>query len=170
MQADKQDIQPETTAAQRKAVLELVFISLLGLVVIGGFIAALTYDFVSARAPLFIMVPLLFLIGLQINRARQQTGARQLLKSFSIVFKGQDKNFNSVLGFTLAMASLLLLIYVAGHYVGVSVFMLVLLRKISNESWKLSLLITTGVTLFIYVLFEHGFSIELYRGLVARFL
>jgi hypothetical protein len=68
------------------------------------------------------------------------------------------------------MILLLLLIYAAGHYVGISVFMLFLLRRLSKESWLLSLAITIGITVIIYLLFEHGFNIELYRGYFFRFL
>ncbi|MFQ5981747.1 MAG: hypothetical protein ACE5KS_00080 [Woeseiaceae bacterium] len=51
-----------------KAALELMFISIIGLLVVGAFVAALNYDFVSARAPLVIMVPLLILIGMQLHK------------------------------------------------------------------------------------------------------
>ena len=50
----------------RKAALELCFVSFIGIVVSAGFVVALNYDIVSARAPLFIMVPLLFLIAAQL--------------------------------------------------------------------------------------------------------
>ena len=66
------------------------------------------------------------------------------------------------------MVLLLLLILVAGHYAGIAAFMFVLLRLISKESLDLSLLISIGVTISIYFLFEHGFNIELYRGLIFK--
>ena len=68
------------------------------------------------------------------------------------------------------MALLLLLIYVAGHYVGISVFMFVLMYWISREHPVLALVVSIGVTVLIYFLFEHGFSIELYRGYIPRLL
>jgi hypothetical protein len=151
-----------------KSTLELFFISLTGIAVIGGFIAALGYDFVSARTPLCIMVPLLILIGVQFNRARKAVRAETVKSDLSQVFKGQNKGFNSVAAFIGWMALLLLLILVAGHYAGIAAFMFVLLRLISKESWTLSLLISIGVTAIIFFLFEHGFNIELYRGLIYK--
>lgn len=168
MQTDKHEEIPDDSKAERKAVLELVFTSLLGMAVLGGFVSALSYDFVSARAPLFIMVPLMILVGLQINRCRRQIAARKLLLSLSKVARGKNKKFNSVFFFAAAMLILLLLIYVAGHYAAISLFMLVLFRKVSGESWKLSLLVTLAVTVFLYALFELGFNIELYRGYLFR--
>lgn len=170
MQSDQPPPQPEDLVARRKTVLELCFISLLGIAVLGAFIAALTYDFVSARAPLFIMVPLLLLIGVQFNRTRKQAHARDLFAEASLAVKGENSNFNSVAGFVGLMILLLLLIYVAGHYVGISVFMFVLLRWVSKEHPILSLLIAVSVTVLIYFLFEHGFNIELYRGYIFRLL
>ena len=68
------------------------------------------------------------------------------------------------------MSFLLLLIYVAGHYVGISVFMFVLMYWVSNERPIFALLVSIGVTVLIYILFEHGFNIELYRGYIPRLL
>lgn len=170
MQADQQQAAPESATTRRKAALELCFISLLGIAVIGAFIAALNYDFISARAPLFIMVPLILLIGVQFNRARKMSHARGLGEELSLAITGKNEDFNSVAGFIGLMVLLLLLIYVAGHYIGISVFMLVLLRWISGESWTLSLLVSAIVTVLIYFLFEHGFNIELYRGYLFRLL
>jgi MFS family permease len=170
MHPDQQGGTPEEIAARRKSVLELVFISVLGIAVLGAFIAALTYDFVSARAPLFIMVPLLLLIGMQINRSRKEAHLPDVIAELSVAFRGKNSDFNSVAGFIGLMVLLLLLIYVAGHYVGISVFMFVLLRWISKEHPVLSLLIAVGVTVLIYFLFEHGFNIELYRGYIFRLL
>ncbi len=155
---------------QGSVALELVFISFIGLVVIGAFIAALNYDFVSARAPLVIMAPLPILIGMQFNKIRRQVGYDVLLNQLSHAFKGRNSKFNSVLRFIAYMTLLLLLIYVAGHYVGISVFMFVLMHWVSRERPILALLVSIGVTVLIYFLFEHGFNIELYRGYIPNLL
>jgi len=155
---------------QKKVALELIFISFIGLVVIGGFVVALGYDFVSARAPLVIMVPLLILIAYQFNKTRRKAENHVIVKHVSLAFKGRDPEFNSVARFIGFMSLLLLLIWLAGHYVGISVFMFVLLYWISREHPILSLLIAVGVTVLIYFLFEHGFNIELYRGYIFRLL
>lgn len=158
------------TQKRRKAVLELCFIALLGLAVVGAFVSALSYDFVSARAPLFVMVPLLFLIGVQFNRARKSAHVSDMITELSHAIRGRNSNFNSVAGFIGLMALLLLLIYVAGHYIGILVFMFVMLRWISGEKLLLALMISLSVTALIFALFEYGFNIELYRGYMFRWL
>jgi hypothetical protein len=151
-----------------KSTLELFFISLTGIFVLGGFVAAMGYDIVSARTPLCIMVPLLILVGIQFNRTRKAVHAEVVKSDVSSILKGKNEGFNSVTAFIGWMALLLLLILVAGHYAGIAAFMLVLLRLVSKESWGLSLMISVGVTVIIYFLFEHGFNIELYRGLLYK--
>lgn len=170
MPAEHPQSSAEHERVQKRVALELIFISFLGLVVIGGFIAALGYDFISARAPLVIMVPLLILIAGQFNKTRKQAENHVIVKHMSLALKGQNREFNSVVRFIGFMSLLLLLIYVGGHYVGISVFMFVLMYWISREHPILSLLIAVGVTILIYFLFEHGFNIELSRGYVFRLL
>ncbi len=167
---DQQDSGNHDETAQKSVALELGFISFVGLVVVGAFIAALNYDFVSARAPLVIMVPLLILVGMQFNKTRRQAEHHVVLKQLSHALKGRNSKFNTVLRFVAFMTFLLLLIYVAGHYVGVSVFMFVLMHWISRERPIFALLVSVGVTVLIYILFEHGFNIELYRGYIPRLL
>ncbi len=167
---DQQDSGDHDETAQKSVALELVFISFVGLVVVGAFIAALNYDFVSARAPLVVMVPLLILVGMQINKMRRQAEHHVVLEQLSHALKGRNSNFNAVLRFVAFMTFLLLLIYVAGHYVGISVFMFVLMHWISRERRILALLVSVGVTVLIYFLLEHGFNIELYRGYIPRLL
>ena len=167
---DQQDSGNNDETTQKSVALELVFISFIGLIVVGAFIAALNYDFVSARAPLVVMAPLLFLIAVQLNKLRRQVGHDVLFNQLSHALKGRNSKFNSVLRFIAYMTLLLLLIYVGGHYVGISLFMFVLMRWVSNERPILALLVSIGVTVLIYFLFEHGFNIELYRGYVPRLL
>ena len=155
---------------QRRVALEFVFIAVIGLFVLGGFIAALTYDFVSARAPIVIMVPLLLLIAMQFNKTRRQAEHHLVLHELRHAVRGENKEFNSVARFIGFMALLLLLIYVAGHYVGILLFMFVLMHRISREHPVLALMVSVGVAALIYVLFEHGFNIELYRGYIFRLL
>ncbi len=167
---DQQEPGNHDETARKSVALELVFISIVGLVVAGALIAALNYDFISARAPLVIIVPLLILIGVQINKTRGQAEHHVVLEHLSHALKGRNSKFNTVLRFVAFMSFLLLLIYVAGHYVGISVFMFVLMHWISRERLILALLVSVGVAVLIYFLFEHGFNIELYRGYIPRLL
>lgn len=157
-------------ATQKSVTLELLFISFTGLLIVGAFIAALNYDFVSARAPLVIMVPLLILIVMQFIKTHRRAEHHLVAGQVSQALRGRNSEFNAVLRFVAFMTILLLLIYVAGHYVGISVFMFVMMYWISRERPVYALVISIGVTVLIYFLFEHGFNIELYRGYVPRLL
>lgn len=165
--------EPERVASPRKRAagrdtLELCVLVVTGVVVASAFAAALTYHRVSARAPLFVMIPLLILIGVQLKRTLAVVRRERLLNDLGAVVRGQSVEFNSVLVFIGWMAVLLGLIFVAGHYVGIAAFMLTLLRGYAKESLRLSLLTSAGVTIIIYALFEHGFNIPLYRGLLFQ--
>ena len=149
-----------------KTTLELLFITLLGLAFGGAFIAALSYNFSSAQAPLVILVPLLLLSGAQINRTRKTTKTKTVVSDVSYALRGKNPKFSKAAGMAGWIVMLMLLIFIAGHYVGIAAFMFFLLNVISKEGRLLSALVSVGVTVVIYFLFEHGFNIEMYRGLI----
>ncbi len=151
-----------------KITLELCFISVISLIVAVAFISALGYEIVSARTPIVIMVPLIILIGAQFVRAIKASRIVDVSSVLSTVAKGNSKTFNRAAGLIGWMAFLLALIIVAGHYVGIAIVMFILLRLISKEELLFSLVLTTGVTIVIFVLFELGFDIELHRGAIFR--
>jgi hypothetical protein len=95
---------------------------------------------------------------MQFNKTRKRAEHRLVFTQLSQSLKGRNSEFNSVFLFVAYMTFLLLLIYVAGHYVGISVFMFVLMRWISGERPVFALLVSIGVTVLIYFLFEHGFN------------
>ncbi len=149
-----------------KSTLELLFITLLALAFGSAFIAALSYNFSSAQAPLVILAPLLLLIGAQINRIRKATKAKTVVSDFLCALRGKNPKFNKAAGMAGWIVMLMLLIYIAGHYVGIATFMFILLNVISKEGRLLSASVSVGVTVVLYFLFEHGFNIEMYRGLI----
>lgn len=158
------------TEERRMQTLEMIFIVFVGVVVLSAFVAALGYDILSARAPLFIMVPLLILIGVQFNRTRKALSPNEMKSNVGDAASGKNKEFNAVLGLITWMCALLAVIYIAGHYLGIVIFMFLLLYVVAKESLRLSIIVTVAVTAFIYILFEHGFNIELYRGLLYRMM
>ena len=160
----------DRAADQDKATLELYFASFVGVVLVCGFVAALGYDFVSARTPLCIMLPMIILVGVQIVRARKAGNTGDGATSIAEAIKHRSRELGSVAGIIGLTVLLMLLIFAAGHYAGIAIFMLFLLRVISKESLMLSALTSAGVTIVIYLLFEHGFNIELYRGFLFRML
>jgi len=149
-----------------KTTLELLFITLLGIAFGCAFIAALSYNFSSAQAPLVILVPLLLLIGAQINRTRKTIKTKTVVSDVSYALRGKNPKFSKAAGMAGWIVMLMLLIFIAGHYVGIAAFMFFLLNVISKEGRLLSALVSVGVTVVIYFLFEHGFNIEMYRGLI----
>lgn len=166
MQHDNQNGQTEESA--RMLTLELCFSVFILLVVLGGFLSALTYDFISARTPLVIMVPLLFLIVLEVRRAWKAAANVNAMEQLTEVFTFKNSEFNTRAGFFLWMIVLLFLIFIAGHYAGIAAFIFMMLHMVADEKPGLSLGVATGTTLLIYVLFELVFSMELYRGLIYR--
>ena len=128
------DEQPRANADSRvdvdieanRTTLELCFVAVVSLIVIAAFISALSYEFVSARTPIVIMVPLIILIGAQFVRAIKASRIVDVSSVLSTVAKGNSKTFNRAAGLIGWMAFLLALIIVAGHYVGIAIVMFIL--------------------------------------------
>ena len=80
--------------------LELCFSVFIGIVVLGAFIASLTYDFVSARTPIVILTPLLILSAIQIKRAwNAASGDIHITSDLINIFSLKNKEFNGIAGF-----------------------------------------------------------------------
>jgi hypothetical protein len=153
---------------EKQIVLELCFISVLGLIVASAFSEALTYSSTSAMAPLIILVPMLGLVGFQIMHCISATRDMNAAGTLVQVAGGKNIPVNNVVGFCGWIVFLLMLIFVAGHYAGIAAFMYILLNYIAKEKTTVAVATAVGVTLFIYVLFEQVLSMELYRGMIYR--
>jgi hypothetical protein len=149
-------------------ILEICFIAIVGIVMTTAFLQALTYDFIAARAPIVILVPLLILAGFHARQSYIAARDMNISAALMQIASGHNKTFNSVAKFCGWMIFLLILILVTGHYAGICVFMFILLNFTANERTSLSLSVAGGVTLFIYILFEQVLEMELYRGLIYR--
>lgn len=150
--------------------LELVVVIAIGVAFVAAIVAALTYDFVSARAPLFILFPLVILIGVQFRKIRTFLQANIGSSTFAVALKENRQKLGRSLQLVTWTGVLMVLMYVAGHYVASAAFMYLLLHNVSSESKKLSVTVSLIVTIILFVLFEHGFSIELSRGVIFEFL
>lgn len=168
MPADNENLERPLaeTAEHSKRATEFIFIVAVGFIVLAAFAAALGYDPISARAPLCIMAPLLILIGVQFNRCRKATEVRHVSAELQLLVTGPRQRFRAVLSLIGWMALLLMGIYIAGHYAGMAIFLLLMLRVVAKESLRLSIVLTVLVTFGVYLLFENVFNIELYRGLL----
>lgn len=159
----------ETNKEKNHTTLEFCFSLFVGILVLSAFIVCLTYDLVSARTPMVILMPMLFLSALQIKRSWKAASSESHLKEDVInVLSLKNKEFNGIAGFFGWMIFLLLLIFVTGHYVGMAVFMFFLMYLVAEEKLPLSIIVSIVVTVIIFMLFEHLFNIELYRGLIFR--
>lgn len=156
----------ETARDNGKAVAEFIFIVALGLITIAALFAALGYDLVSARTPLTILGPMLILIAIQFNRVRKKVTAAELHGEVRRVVSGQRARLRSAFALMFWMFFLLAVIWLVGHYAGMAVFMFVMLRMVARERPLMSIGVTVGVTVAIYVLFAYVFNLELYRGLL----
>jgi nitrogen regulatory protein PII-like uncharacterized protein len=87
----------------------------------------------------------------------------------SVALRGRNASMNKVLGFSGWMLALLAAIMALGHYAGIFGFCLVLMRGLAKESWKLTLLVSVATLAAIFLIFEIGFNVELYRGLLPRY-
>ena len=158
----------KTTASRNLAALDLAFILAIGALMTGAFISALTYDFVSGRTPIVILIPLLIMIAIQIKKSYHAGGFADIAHAFNEMISGKILEFNGVAGFFAWMILLLVLIFLVGHYAGMIIFMFMLLHMVAGEKLGLSITIAVSVTLSIYLLFEQVFGIALSRGLVYQ--
>ena len=150
--------------------LEVIFLGAVGLVVLAAFITAFRYKLVSSRTPFVIMVPLLALIGVQAQRLLRQGAARHLAPHLRAAFAGDHAAFGKLWRLAAAFLGLMLVIVVFGHMIGIVAFMLLLTLGMARERPLTGVLVTAGAALAIFLLFEYGFGIGLYRGLLFRWL
>ena len=61
---------------------------------------------------------------------------------------------------------LLGMIYFAGHIGGITIFLLIFLKFVSRESWKITIGVSVGVTAGMFFLFEKILRVVLYRGVI----
>ena len=167
------DLEGNRHVAERHAAnmltLEIVFLGFVAVVVIVAFIQALGYAIVSARTPFVIMVPLFLLILLQAGRLWGLRDRADFRGRLADVAGGRTTNFNKVLGFSGWMLALLGAVMVLGHYIGIFGFCMALMRGVAREKLKLALIVSVATTAAIFVIFEIGFNVELYRGLLLRY-
>lgn len=149
--------------------LEACFLAFLGLAVLAAFVEAFSYQIVSSRTPFVIMVPLLALIAVQARRLMAAGSRHRVRDRIALALNRSTPAFGKVLAMQGWLALLLLLIVLGGHYVGIAAFMFLLMRVAAKERLVLALAVTAATTALIFVLFEYGFDIELYRGMIFRY-
>jgi len=154
--------------SRNMAALDLCFILAIAALMTGAFISALTYDFISARTPIVILIPLLIMVAIQIKKSYHAGGFADIAHAFNEMVTGKNTEFNGVAAFFGWLVLLLVLIFLVGHYAGMMIFMFMLLHMVAEEKLVFSLTVAVAVTLVIYLLFEQVFGIALSRGLVYQ--
>lgn len=149
--------------------LEVVFLAVIAALVVAALLEATTYSLVSSRTPFVIMVPLLGLIVFQVLRLTRSEHRGHVRARLLRTWAGQNLYFNKVLAIVVLSVVLLGTIVVFGHYPAIALFIFYLTRVLAKEQLKLSLIVAVVCTVLIYLLFEIGFDIELYRGLIVRY-
>lgn len=170
-QNNKQEThEPGETTRNDLFILELCFLIFLLVVVTIAFFEAMTYKIVSSRTPFVIMVPLLILLVVQLVRSARTSGDQTLVERTMRALRGRNTNFrkiNSLAGWIVALG---VTIQIFGHYIGIAGFMFLMMWMVAKQKLKISIVVTLVTTGVIYLLFEQGFDIELYRGMFFRYL
>jgi len=148
--------------------LEICFLAVVGLVVAAAFFEALTYQLVSSRTPFVIMAPLFLLIVIHAKRLYSVRDRANLRERLSNALHGKVANLNAVIAMSGWMLALFALILTLGHYIGLLVFSFALMIK-GDETRKIAGIIAIVTTVLIFLVFEYGFDVELYRGLLFRY-
>ncbi|MBL1435043.1 MAG: hypothetical protein COB08_002435 [Rhodobacteraceae bacterium] len=154
---------------ERTFTLELVFVGVLILIVLAAILEAFTYQLVSSRTPFVAMVPLIILLVFQFFRLLRKGSGETFMRVISQARQKALPELNKVLGFVGWVALLFVTILIFGHYVGIVLFMFLLMRVVAKERLVLTLIIVFCITAILFVLFEYGFDIKLYRGLIHRY-
>jgi hypothetical protein len=157
-------------SARGVLVLEIAFLGAVLIMVLAALWAAFGYKIVSARTPFVIMAPLILLIILQFWRLFREQSLAALLQSIPVAFTERGADFNKTLSLSGWLVALGLIIWGFGHYIGISLFMFLLMKIAAKQKLLTSLIISVGATAVIYITFKVGFSIELYRGLLFRYM
>lgn len=150
--------------------LEICFLALVGVVVLAAFLEALSYQLVSSRTPFVIMVPLAILLVFHARRLAKHRAEADFGHRLKLALSGELPAFNKVVAMSGWLLALLAMVIVLGHYAGIAIFAFVLMRVLGRQELRLSLVVTAVATFMLFLIFEIGFDVELYRGLIFRYL
>jgi hypothetical protein len=151
-------------------VLEVIFVSLLLLALVAALFEALTYRMVAARPPLIIIGVSLLLVFFHGRRLYKDFAGISLKIELPKSFVDKDSTLRKV---SLVIGFMFLLVagmVTVGQNIAVGVFIFALMYFVSKERLMLSLQVSLGTVVTIYLLFEWLLEIELYRGIIYLLL
>ena len=150
--------------------LEIAFLALISVAAGAALIEALDYDSARGATPFAILAPLTFLILLQAARTWRFRGDIQVFDTLRRALAGALPGLNAVVRVIGGLALLFGAIAIFGHYVGLLSFVVALMRLAGKESLRLSMGVGLIATALIYIGFEYVLDVEMYRGLLFRYL
>ncbi|MBW2443288.1 MAG: tripartite tricarboxylate transporter TctB family protein [Deltaproteobacteria bacterium] len=146
---------------------DFLFCLLLIALLVVCFVAMIDYRPVTRRAPLVVMIPLAFMVlGETIRITKKLRALRRENSTRTLLPRLDPQKLAKASQILIWLIVLLVMIYFGGHLGGISLFLLIFLKFVSKEPWKISLGVSVGVTLGLYVLFEKILMIPLYRGTI----
>ena len=149
--------------------LEVCFLAFIALVVVAAFFEALSYQLVSSRTPFVIMAPLAIVILIQARRLWALRDQTHFKARFGAAISGGNTVLNKILTMCVWMVGLMITVVALGHYIGIGALSFVLMRWLSGERVAMAAGVAIATTAAIFMVFEVGFNVELYRGLLFRY-
>ena len=165
----------EKAASREDLRLEVLFIIALLALMATFFIMSIGYPTAARVMPYVFMIPLTIILISQLIRVlnlyRSLPAPDDQISEMDSLIKQLSKK-KSVKGYFLVlwMIVFLILINLVGIVFGIGIFLICFLRFISEEPWRVALLIGIIVPAVIHILFQVLFGIILYPGLIGRFL
>lgn len=147
---------------------DFLFLLVLVALLMVFFVALLGYKPVTRRAPLLVMIPLSLMVLGETIRVLQKLRSQKRENSAASFFipDFDRKMLKKAIQILAWLIVLLIIIYLAGHIGGIALFLCIFLKYVSGEPWRISLGVSAGVTLGLYVLFEKILMIPLHRGAI----
>jgi len=150
---------------------DLLFCLFLFVLVVVFFIMALGYKSVTRNAPMVVLIPLGFLLILQITLSiKKLKGFKDSGDALSLHPKIERESLWRGSQLFLGMVILMFMIYFFGQLFGIALFLILFLRFVSRERWILALSLGIGVTLGLHILFERILRLPLYPGAIYKYL
>ena len=144
-------------------------VMVLMLIIIGN---ALTMQYFSSKMlPLIISGAIFILAAIQLSRGFLARGEPKVTVEDKEITGGGERK-ETWYGYSLVSAYVVgffLVIYLLHFIVAIPLFTLVYM-KTHDTSWRVAITSTIVITALIYVIFELALDLELYRGLLFRWL
>ena len=156
---------------KREFMADVYFCLFLMALVLVFFIASLGYRNVTRNPSWVVMAPLALMTAGQLwATMKKLKRLRAEISGFSWRPDFDPARIRKGLGLLVWMLVMMVLIYLAGHAVGIGIFLLIMLKASSREKWRLAVAVAVIAPLSIYMIFEVLLRVPLNPGLVYDYL